>query len=231
MTLAVMPVGVLTAVYLHEYAPSELAAGRGGAGGRGQPGRRALHRLRPLRPGLLHPLRRAAAWTGCWATQELHWGQPGILWASLTLAVLTLPVVIVSTEEALRAVPHGPPHGEPGAGGHPVPDAGAGGAAGRAAGHPHRRRAGGLPRRGRGGAHPLHRRRLLPPRPARQAQLPVHAPGLPHLRAGHAVARTWRPPGPLLYATVLVLLALTFALNLVAVLIRARTRRRASASH
>jgi phosphate transport system permease protein len=36
---------------------------------------------------------------------------------------------------------------------------------------------------------------------------------------------------PLLYATVFVLLALTFALNLVAVLIRARTRRRSSASH
>ena len=36
---------------------------------------------------------------------ELHWGQPNILWASLTMAILTLPVVIVSVEEALRAVP------------------------------------------------------------------------------------------------------------------------------
>ena len=33
------------------------------------------------------------------------WGQPAILWASLTLAVLTLPIVIVSTEEALRTIP------------------------------------------------------------------------------------------------------------------------------
>ena len=33
------------------------------------------------------------------------WGQPAILWAALTLAVLTLPVVIVATEEALRTVP------------------------------------------------------------------------------------------------------------------------------
>lgn len=32
-------------------------------------------------------------------------GTGGILWASLTLALLTLPVVIVSTEEALQAVP------------------------------------------------------------------------------------------------------------------------------
>jgi phosphate transport system permease protein len=32
-------------------------------------------------------------------------GTPGILWASLTLALLTLPVVIVSTEEGLARVP------------------------------------------------------------------------------------------------------------------------------
>jgi phosphate transport system permease protein len=35
----------------------------------------------------------------------LLWGQPCILWASLTMALLTLPVVIVSVEEAVRAVP------------------------------------------------------------------------------------------------------------------------------
>ncbi len=35
------------------------------------------------------------------------YGTPGILWASLTLAILTLPVVIVATEEALSAVPRG----------------------------------------------------------------------------------------------------------------------------
>jgi phosphate transport system permease protein len=33
------------------------------------------------------------------------YGTGGILWASLTLALLTVPVVIVSTEEALAAVP------------------------------------------------------------------------------------------------------------------------------
>jgi phosphate transport system permease protein len=36
---------------------------------------------------------------------ELRWGQPNILWASLTMALLTLPVVIVSVEEAIRSVP------------------------------------------------------------------------------------------------------------------------------
>jgi phosphate transport system permease protein len=35
------------------------------------------------------------------------YGTGGILWASLTLALLTLPVVIVATEEALSAVPRG----------------------------------------------------------------------------------------------------------------------------
>jgi len=36
---------------------------------------------------------------------ELRWGQPNILWASLTMALLTLPVVIVSVEEAIKTVP------------------------------------------------------------------------------------------------------------------------------
>lgn len=36
---------------------------------------------------------------------ELEWGRPNILWAALTLALLTLPVVIVSVEESLKAVP------------------------------------------------------------------------------------------------------------------------------
>ena len=35
------------------------------------------------------------------------WGTGGILWASLTLALLTVPVVIVSTEEALANIPRG----------------------------------------------------------------------------------------------------------------------------
>jgi len=36
---------------------------------------------------------------------ELRWAQPNILWASLTMSLLTLPVVIVSVEEAIRTVP------------------------------------------------------------------------------------------------------------------------------
>ena len=33
-------------------------------------------------------------------------GSKGILWAALTLSLLTLPVVIVATEEAIAAVPN-----------------------------------------------------------------------------------------------------------------------------
>src|SRR5674476_328338 len=36
---------------------------------------------------------------------ERRLGQPNILWASLTMALLTLPVVIVSVEEAICTIP------------------------------------------------------------------------------------------------------------------------------
>ena len=36
---------------------------------------------------------------------KLLLGQPSILWASMTMAVLTLPVVIITVEETMRAVP------------------------------------------------------------------------------------------------------------------------------
>jgi phosphate transport system permease protein len=39
------------------------------------------------------------------APDQVVWAQPSILWASATMAFLTIPVVIVSVEEALRSVP------------------------------------------------------------------------------------------------------------------------------
>lgn len=36
---------------------------------------------------------------------ELTWGKPALIWAAATLAVLTLPVVIVAVEETLRSIP------------------------------------------------------------------------------------------------------------------------------
>ncbi len=38
-------------------------------------------------------------------------GTPGILWSALTLALLTLPVVIVTTEEGLTRIPQSVRHG------------------------------------------------------------------------------------------------------------------------
>jgi phosphate transport system permease protein len=105
MTVVVMPVGVITAVYLHEYAPkdSRLAAMV----------RIAVQNLAGV-PSIVfglfglgffiqfvgRGLDRALSPPG-----TLQYGQPALIWAALTLAVLTLPVVIVSTEEALRTVP------------------------------------------------------------------------------------------------------------------------------
>ena len=43
---------------------------------------------------------------------KLVYGKPSLIWASLTLAILTLPVVVVATEEALRAVPARDPRRE-----------------------------------------------------------------------------------------------------------------------
>ncbi len=45
-----------------------------------------------------------------------YWGKGGVLWAALTLALMTLPVVIVATEEALSAVPNSMREGSYGCG-------------------------------------------------------------------------------------------------------------------
>ena len=44
------------------------------------------------------------------------WGKGGVIWAALTLALMTLPVVIVATEEALSAVPNSMREGSYGCG-------------------------------------------------------------------------------------------------------------------
>src|SRR5438128_3738467 len=36
---------------------------------------------------------------------HLVYGQPSIIWAAMTMAVLTLPIVIITVEETMRAVP------------------------------------------------------------------------------------------------------------------------------
>lgn len=104
MTVAVVPVGVITAVYLHEYANQEAAYTRAV--------RSAVYNLAGV-PSIvfgLFGLGFFIQFLGGGIDQlffggAVVWGQPAVIWASLTLAVLTLPVVIVATEEALRTVP------------------------------------------------------------------------------------------------------------------------------
>ena len=229
MTLAVMPIGVATAVYLHEYAPpgSRFAAWT----------RIAVANLAGV-PSIVYGLfglgffiifvgrhlDRALGY------QELHWGQPGLLWASLTLAILTLPVVIVATEEALRAVPMD----------HRTASLALGATKSQTLARvvlP-----GALPgiltgavlaiSRGAGEVAPI----LFTGAAYFLPELPTSASSqFMHLGYHTYVLATQSPDveatRPLLYATVLVLLMLTFSLNLVAVLIRARTRRKAAAGH
>lgn len=105
MSIAGVPVGVITAIYLSEYARRTSVFT--------QLVRFAVNTLAGV-PSIVFGLfglgffiqfigmnlDRALMPAG-----ELHWGQPSLLWASLTMALLTLPVVIVAVEEALRAVP------------------------------------------------------------------------------------------------------------------------------
>ena len=162
---------------------------------------------------------------------EKVFGQPALIWAALTLAVLTLPVVIVATEEALRAIPRETREASLALGATKfqtvfkvvVPQA--------LPGHPHRHHPGGQPRRRRGGAHPVHRRGLLPARACPSAS-PISSWSSATTSTSCRRSRpTSTPPSRILYATVVVLLVLTFVLNAVAVVVRSRMRRRMAAGH
>ena len=227
MTVAVLPIGVATAIYLHEYAPprSRLAAAV----------RVAVVNLAGV-PSIVFGLFGLGFFIqfvggGLDAAfsppSVLRYGQPALVWASLTLAVLTLPVVIVATEEALRAVPRdhrdaslalGATKSQtlvrvvlPGA--LPGILTGAILAVARGAGEV-------APILFTGVAY------FLPDLPSSLFSQFMHL-------GYHVYVLATQSPDveatkPLLYATVLVLLVLTFALNLVAIAIRTRTRRRAA---
>jgi len=221
-------VGVLTAVYLHEYAPpaSRLAGLV----------RAAVTNLAGV-PSIVFGLFGLGffiqfvgrAMDRALNGGELRFGQPALIWAALTLAVLTLPVVIVSTEEALRAVPRD------------LRDASLALGATRSQTVARVVLPGALPgiltgailavARGAGEVAPI----LF-------TGVAYFLPDLPrtpwsqfmHLGYHTYVLATQSPDveatRPILYATVLVLLVLTFALNGVALVIRSRTRGRAASA-
>ncbi len=112
MTVIVSPFGVIAAIYLHEYA-----------------GKNALTKL--LRIAVINLAGVPSIVYGVFglgffvymvggSLDQLFYsenlpsptfGTPGVLWSALTLAILTLPVVIVSTEEGLSRIPSAMRHG------------------------------------------------------------------------------------------------------------------------
>jgi phosphate transport system permease protein len=103
MIIAVIPIGVMTAIYLQEYAnPTSIFT---------KSIRFAVNNLAGV-PSIVFGLfglgffiqfvgRNMDRAIGA----DVLWGQPSLMWAALTLALLNLPVVVVSSEEALRVVP------------------------------------------------------------------------------------------------------------------------------
>jgi phosphate transport system permease protein len=223
MTLAGVPVGVATAIYLHEYSPARSPTTR--------LIRVAIANLAGV-PSIvfgLFGLGFFVQFVGAGIDHvffhgEKVYGQPALIWAALTMAVLTLPVVIVATEEALRAIPRELREASLALGATKfqtvfkvvVPQASAGILTGtilavsRGAGEV-------APILFTGAAYFLPR---LPHGLSSQFMSPSY----------HVYVLSTQSPDvdatkPILYATVLVLLALTFALNIAAIVVRARVRR------
>ncbi len=106
MTVVVMPIGVLTALYLHEYAPDNMVV--------------TLVRVIIINLAGVPSIVYGVFGLGLFvlglgvSIDELFYadslpsptfGAPGLLWAALTMALLTLPTVVVATEEGLSQVP------------------------------------------------------------------------------------------------------------------------------
>ena len=106
MCIVVVPFGILAALYLHEYAKQGLVVAAV---------RIAVNNLAGV-PSIVFGVFGLGFFcyiVGAGVDELLFesrlpnptFGTGGLLWASLTLSLLTLPVVIVATEEALAAVP------------------------------------------------------------------------------------------------------------------------------
>ena len=224
MTIFVIPIGVITAVYLTEYAPQSSPVTR--------IIRAAVNNLAGV-PSIVFGLFGLGFFINfigrnldqLLKNPEPVWAQPALIWASLTLAVMTLPVVIVATEESLKAIPPGLREASLALGAtkletivrvvlpQALPGIMTGGilAVSRAAGEV-------APILFTGVAYYMA---SLPHRVSDQFMdlgyhvfiLSTQSPNIEKTR-------------PILYATVLVLLMLTFALNLIAIFIRAHVRKK-----
>jgi phosphate transport system permease protein len=229
MTIMVVPVGVITAIYLNEYAASNAWLTRMIRG--------AVNNLAGV-PAIVFGLfglgffisfmgSEMDQWLG---NAEPIWGKPSILWAALTLATLTLPVVIVATEESLKAIPPGLREASLALGATKlqtiarivIPQALPGILTGSIL----------AVSRGAGEVAPI----LFTGAAYYMAQLPTKLTDQFMELGYHIFILSTQSPNieqtrPILYATVLVLLLLTFALNLIAILIRMRIRKKLRALH
>lgn len=223
MTVAVVPVGVLTAIYLSEYASAESRLARWV--------RLAVANLAGV-PSIVFGLFGLgffvqavgrgidkAAFGG-----KVTYGQPALVWAALTLALLTMPVVIVATEEALRAVPRSLRDASLALGASKfqttflvvVPQALPGILTGAIL----------AVSRGAGEVAPI----LFTGAAYFLPELPTHLNDQFMNLGYHVYVLATQSPDvdrtkPILYASVLVLLGLTFALNLLAIVLRVRARK------
>jgi len=105
MSLVAVPLGTATAFYLHEYTGLHSR--------RVEMFRFVIRALAGI-PAIVFGLFGLAFFVNFMGgnldvlgglEQGPRWGQPNLLWAGMTMALLTLPVVIVTVEESLSAVP------------------------------------------------------------------------------------------------------------------------------
>ncbi|AXN32558.1 phosphate ABC transporter permease PstA [Vibrio coralliilyticus] len=112
MSIIVMPLGVIAAIYLHEYAKNNAFT---------RLIRVAVINLAGV-PSIVYGVfglgffvyTLGGSIDSLFYAEKLPtptFGTPGLLWSALTLAVLTLPVVIVATEEGLTRIPSSVRHG------------------------------------------------------------------------------------------------------------------------
>lgn len=108
MALLVAPLGIMAAIYLHEYAPEGTLTSFI---------RISISNMAGV-PSVVYGVFGLGFFVyvvggsidSIFYSETLPsptFGAPGLFWAALTMALLTLPVVIVSTEEGLRRVPSG----------------------------------------------------------------------------------------------------------------------------
>lgn len=229
MTICVVPVGVVTAIHLAEYARSESPMTRVIRG--------AINNLAGV-PSIvfgLFGLGFFIQFVGGGIDQffhggELHYRKPALIWAAATMAVMTLPVMIVATEEALRAVPNELREASLALGATKLdtiwkivlPEAMPGVITGAIL----------AVSRGAGEVAPI----MFTGAAYYLAHLPAQwTDQFMHL-GYHAFVLSTQSPDiartkPILYGSVLVLLLLTFLLNLAGVLVRARIRSRIRSAH